>query len=154
MTHDPTGDVDALVDRLHTLSVEQLALFEHLLTVLEGDTPPVETVTVCADELRTGDQIQGARPDVVNTVAFRPGYAAGRRLVVVATRAGNGDLLTVQVPVDTAYRVRTPRPDPVWADDPFGTPNTLQHDPARVMTRDEYEIREAAYETSTEVAAR
>lgn len=152
MTHDP--DVAGLADRLHQLSVQQLALFEHLLTVLEGDTPPVETVTVCADELRTGDRIQGDRPDVVNTVASRPSYHAWQRIVTVTTRTADGDLFDAVVPVDTAYRVRTPRPDPVWADDPFGTPNTLQHDPDRRMTRDEYEIREAAYEVSTEVAAR
>ena len=55
----------------------------------------------------------------------------------------------------TAYRVLTPRPVPVWADDPFGTPNTLQADPCgRRMTVDEYELREAAYEATTEVAAR
>lgn len=153
MTHTP--DVAGLADRLHQLSVQQLALFEHLLDVLDTASSMPATVTVCADELRTGDRIQGDRPDVVNTVALRPAYAAGRRHVVVATRAGDGDLFTVQVPVDTAYRVRVPRPEPVWADDPFGTPNTVQHDPnGRRMTRDEYELREAAYETSTEVAAR
>lgn len=46
-------------------------------------------------------------------------------------------------------------PCEVWGDDPFGTPNTLQADPnGRRMTVDEYELREAAYEATTEVAAR
>ncbi len=154
MTHDPTGDVGALVDRLHALSVEQLALFEHLLDVLGGPKPR-ETVVVPADELRTGDQVVGDTDrTVVNTVAGCPRWLAGRRTVQVTTLTWNGDLFDAVVPADTAYRVLTPRPEPVWADDPFGTPNTVQHDPARTMTRDEYEIREAAYETSTEVAAR
>lgn len=156
MTHDPTGDVDALVDRLHTLSVEQLALFEHLLDVLDGPTPPRETAVVPADELRTGDQVVGDRDrTVVNTVACRPTYHAWRRVVTVTTRTADGDLFDAVVPADTAYRVITPRPVPVWADDPFGTPTTLQADPnGRRMTVDEYELREAAYEATTEVAAR
>lgn len=156
MTHDPTGDVDALVDRLHTLSVEQLALFEHLLDVLDGVTPPRETVVVPADELRTGDQVVGDRDrTVVNTVAGCPRWLVGRRTVQVTTLTWNGDLFDAVVPADTAYRVLTPRPVPVWADDPFGTPNTLQADPCgRRMTVDEYELREAAYEATTEVAAR
>lgn len=155
MTHDPTGDVDALVDRLERLTAKQLALFEHLLDVLDQPAPQRETIVVPADELRTGDQVVSDHDTtVVNTVAGCPRWLAGRRTVQVTTLTWNGDLFNAVVPADTAYRVAVPRPEPVWADDPFGTPNTVQHDPARTMTRDEYEIREAAYETSTEVAAR
>lgn len=148
MTHTP--DVAGLAARLHQLSVQQLTLFEHLLDVLDGAAALPATEMVCADELRAGDQIQGDRPDVVNRVACRPRWLTDGRTVQVTTRAETGadagDLFTVGVPADTAYRVRVPRPDPVWADDPFGTPNTLQHDPnGRRMTRDE---------ASTEVAAR
>ena len=96
MTHDPTGDVDTLVDRLERLTAKQLALFEHLLDVLDQPAPQRETIVVPADYLRTGDQVVGDRDrTVVNTVACRPTYHAWRRVVTVTTRAGDGDLFTV-----------------------------------------------------------
>ena len=154
MTPNPIAD--ALAERMQKLSDGQLALFEHLLDVLDQPAPQRETTVVPADELRCGDQVVGDTDrTVVNTVAGCPRWLAGRRTVQVTTLTWNGDLFDAVVPADTAYRVAVPRPVPVWADDPFGTPNTLQADPCgRRMTVDEYELREAAYEATTEVAAR
>lgn len=120
---DPT--IDDLLDRLVGLAERQTEILTRLAAIVAPEPQRRRTTQVCADELRAGDKIVSlVDPDLVNVVVRRPEWV--QRWRTVQLRVGTGDGIVERVAdADEVFTVEEPRPDPVWADDPFGTPTTL-----------------------------